>query len=361
MNNRLMFKGLFFFAILFLSFAFFQPVKASNLETYEVSTPILNVRSVPSADGEVLGQLVKGSTLMVFDEKYGWVQTYYAGKEVWVAKHHLLPIGDSSSAVSTNESKKTITIASDSVNIRSGPGTDYALSGSAVSGDSFKVVDESGDWYEINLNGSETGWVAAWLTDQAPQGNSSQATSTTTSEQSLAGYNIVIDPGHGGKDPGAIGFNGVQEKDVILPTAEKVVNSLRNAGANVIVTRSGDYFVQLEDRSSISNSYYTHAFISLHYDSSINSSVSGLTAYVADFNDRNLAESVKSSILSHVNLNDRGVRQANYKVLVNTTAPSILLELGYMTNPGDLAIAQSDSYQNSVAQGITEGLINYFN
>ncbi|MGP4040164.1 N-acetylmuramoyl-L-alanine amidase [Gracilibacillus sp. D59] len=359
MNHRSISRLIIIFLLLFLSFTFLQPVQASNLGTYEVSSSILNVRSEASSDSEIVAQLGKGDELVIFQEKYGWVQTYYGGEEVWVAKHHLIQKDSSNTEMSSNH--KMVTITSDSIFVRSGPGTNYETVSSAVSGDSFEVTDESGDWYQVKLNGAETGWIASWLTDLTSQvSQTSQTNSVPSNLNSLEGYNIVVDPGHGGKDPGAIGLNGIQEKDIILPTSAKVIEHLRDAGANVIVTRSGDYYVYLNDRARISNSYYTDAFISLHYNANLNMSANGVTTYIAGIGDKKLGQSIHSSILSQVNLNDRGVKQANYKVLVNTLAPSVLLELGFLSNPYDMSIIQAESYQNKVATGITNGLINYF-
>ncbi|QGH32847.1 SH3 domain-containing protein [Gracilibacillus salitolerans] len=363
MNHRAISRLAFFFWLSFLLFTFLQPVQASDLETYEVSTSILNVRSEPSSDSEIVAQFVQGNELMAFQEKYGWIQTYYDGEEVWVAKHHLVQKDSLSTENSTTETSSTpnmVTINSESIFVRSGPGTNYDAVSSALSGDSFDVIDRSGDWYQIMINSSETGWIASWLTEQATQPSQNNNNTVPSNSMNLEGYNIVVDPGHGGTDPGAIGLNGIQEKDVIQPTSSKVIDHLRDAGANVIVTRSGDYFVFLDDRARISNSYYTDAFISLHYDASLNLSASGVTTYFAESGDKGLGESIQSSIISQVNLHDRGVRQANYKVLVNTSAPSVLLELGFISNPHDLSVVQSESYQNEVAQGITNGLINYF-
>ncbi|WP_208589645.1 N-acetylmuramoyl-L-alanine amidase [Gracilibacillus suaedae] len=367
MNHRLISRLVFIFSLSILSCFLLQPVMASSSESYEVSSSILNVRSAPSSNGEIVAQLMKGDELVVFQEKYGWVQTYFDGEEVWVAKHHLIQQASSSTEVSTEASNtpKNVTIKSESIFVRSGPGTNYESIGSAVSGDSFEVTDETDDWYQVRLNGSETGWIASWLTEQVTQTvQTSQASSNNntvpSNSKSLEGYNIVVDPGHGGTDPGAIGFNGVQEKDVVLPTSTKVIDHLRDAGANVIVTRSGDYYVYLDDRVRISNSYYTDAYISLHYDASLHISANGIATYFADKADKHLGDSIQSAMISQVDLHDRGVRQANFKVLRNTSAPSVLLELGFISNPHDLSVVQTASYQNDIAQGITNGLIHYF-
>ncbi|MFD1039081.1 N-acetylmuramoyl-L-alanine amidase [Virgibacillus byunsanensis] len=177
----------------------------------------------------------------------------------------------------------------------------------------------------------------------------------------LEGYNIVLDPGHGGKDPGAIGLGGVHEKDFIMPTTYKVAQHLRDAGATVILTRTADYFVPLGERIRISNSYNTDAFISLHYNTFPTYTVNGIsTFYYTNGNDRKLAHEIQSSLAANVPLKNRGIMQGDYRVLRKNSDLAVLLELGFITNPDDLSTVQTLEFQNGVAEGIVEGLRSYF-
>ncbi|WP_152656971.1 N-acetylmuramoyl-L-alanine amidase [Oceanobacillus sp. CFH 90083] len=361
-------------ALLFIITILSPNVSLANGDSYEVSSSVLNIRSEPSNSASLVGQFTKGDKVSVFNEQYGWVQTYYGGEPVWVAKHHLIPTGDSNqaeapAAESAGEASGSVTVSADSIYVRSGPSTEDTIVSYAYKGDSFDVVSTSGDWLKISLSDGGTGWIAAWLTtdgnanaaetteDSAPTVEAAQTQSSSSG--SLSGYNIVIDPGHGGKDPGAIGLNNVYEKDVVTSTANYVVQQLEEAGANVIMTRSGDYFVSLEERVRISNSYNTDAFISLHYDSFSAVPVSGVTTYYNSNADAALAGSLNSTLSSTVSLPSRGTQPAGYKVLAETNAPSVLIELGYITNPHDLTVVQTADYQSSVARAITNGLINH--
>ncbi|WP_077596965.1 N-acetylmuramoyl-L-alanine amidase [Oceanobacillus kimchii] len=377
MNKKTSITTLFCMALMIVMFSYLvSPVitYANDTETYEVSSSTLNIRSAPSNDSRIVGQFVKGNQLTTFKEQYGWVQTYYGGKEVWVAKHHLTPVSTSSSASTSPEMKEnlTVTVAAESVMIRAGAGTNYKNTHSVYQGDEFDVISSEGDWYQIKLQNGETGWIASWLTTEVG-GVVSEETSSSSQENisnppqqqpassgSLAGYTIVIDPGHGGKDPGAIGIGDVQEKDIVYSTSNHVVNQLKEAGANVITTRSGDYFVSLEERVRISNDYQTDAFISIHFDSFPLLSVSGTTAYYAHKDDQPLAADIQSFIASSVELTNRGSMHANYKVLRDTNAPSVLVELGFISNQYDVSIVQTNDYQQRVATAITNGLIQYF-
>lgn len=373
-------------AILFILSFFLPNASLANGDSYEVSSAVLNIRSEPSNDASLVGQFTKGDKVNAFDEQHGWVQTYYGGEPVWVAKHHLISTGGPSreeapaAEETVNEepaaepavnSSGSVTVSADSIYVRSGPSTSDTIISYAYQGDSFDVNSTSADWIEISLGNGETGWIASWLTTD---GSSSEEAATentaptveaaqtqSSSSGSLSGHTIVIDPGHGGKDPGAIGLNNIYEKDVVTSTADYVVQQLEEAGANVIMTRNGDYFVSLDERARISNSYNTDAFISLHYDSFSAVPVSGVTTYYNSDSDAALASSLNSTLSSTVSLPSRGTQQAGYKVLENTNAPSVLIELGYITNPHDLTVVQTGDYQSSVARAITNGLINHLN
>lgn len=276
---------------------------AANGDVYDVGQAILNVRSSPSIDSEIVGQLQAGDQLVEFGEQHGWVQTYFGGKEAWVAKHYLIPV----------KQDKPV-----QVQVQSTP------------------------------NGGSSSSQAQ------PQAQTSNAS------HSLNGYNIMLDPGHGGYDPGSIGVNGVREKFLTLETSKQIAEQLRAAGANVLLTRSSDSYVSLADRIRISDAYTTHAFISVHYNAFPNSSADGINTFYYSSKDQKLAEYVHQGLASAVTLRDRGMVPNNYYVLRNNHAPSILLELGFLTNYNDFATIRSNSFQHQVANGITNGLKNYF-
>ncbi|MFA1822115.1 N-acetylmuramoyl-L-alanine amidase [Virgibacillus oceani] len=366
--------GLLLFLLAMLSF---HPVTslAESGDVYEVGDIKLNVRSEPSKQADVIGQLEKGNRVMVFEERYGWAKTYYGGQEAWIASYYVMP------ATGTEEvsEAQSVTVTSTGVHIRSGPGTNHSIIGFTTSGDTYSLIESAGDWQKVTLEDGSSGWIAGWLTDAAVEdesvkpdenANSSDepaSTETTESEtagvnttnQSLAGYNIVIDPGHGGKDPGAVAGD-LYEKDLVTQTADKVEQKLRDEGATVILTRSGDNFVSLDDRVRISQDYNTHAFVSLHYDNFPVIPINGVSTYFNSSADRELADAMQPSLSSNLALHNRGVMQGDYRVLRHNPAPSVILELGFMSNPNDLAVVQTEDYHNSVAEAVADGLKNYF-
>lgn len=355
-----------FLALLFILFTPI-PTYAESGQTYEVYTSVLNVREEPSLSANVVGTLTKGNQIKGFKEQYGWIQTYYGGEEVWVAKHHLVLV-ERTSGSGGNSSSQKVEVTESSVHVRTGPGTNYPTTSSAFMGDTFNLVKTENDWYQVRLSNGSTGWIASWVASgpsqsQKPsnQNIASYEVNTNTAGGDLTGINIVLDPGHGGHDTGAIGLYGLLEKNIILSTAEKVAEKLRYNGANVITTRVSDHYISLDNRVRISNSHYTDVFISLHYNASPIISAQGTNTFYYSESSRPLAQSVQSSIATMTDLRSRGIAKESYYVLRNTNAKAILLELGFITNPYDSSIVQNANYQYQVAQAITNGLIQYFN
>ncbi|MRJ46436.1 SH3 domain-containing protein [Aerococcaceae bacterium DSM 109652] len=179
------------------------------------------------------------------------------------------------------------------------------------------------------------------------------------SANSLSEATIMIDPGHGGEDSGAISINDSFEKDATFDTAMALKAALEAQGATVMLTRPDDQFIELEDRVTASNLNQVDAFISLHFDGSEDTTWSGTTTYYYHESDELLAQSVNDQI-APLPLENIGILFGNYYVLRENTRPSILLELGYMSNQYDLQYIFNDNYHQNIAQAITQGLINYF-
>lgn len=182
----------------------------------------------------------------------------------------------------------------------------------------------------------------------------------------LAGKKIVIDAGHGAKDPGAVGKKGTKEKDVNLATAQFLKAELEAAGASVTLTRSSDVFLELSERTSISNASDYDAFISIHADS-FSSTSKGTTTYyntTVNFNgpkSLNLAKSIQSDLVKAVGTYNRGVKQQNFYVNRMNKIPSVLVELAFISNPTEEAQLASTSFRKKAAAGIRKGFENYFN
>ena len=212
-------------------------------------------------------------------------------------------------------------------------------------------------------------------------------------------YTIVVDPGHGGHDSGARG-NGYNEKDIALQVATRLANNLRR-DYNVIMTRDSDFFVPLDTRAKIGNDANADFFISIHLNSGSSSSANGTEVFyfskkdegsyaarVAQIENRvdssygdtpfsdlvvkdifyrtnqkksqAIATTVLDNLINTIGLRRRGVFGANFAVLRGSNSPSILVELGFMNNYGDLSQYLTPEGQERAAQAIADGIRQYF-
>ncbi len=171
---------------------------------------------------------------------------------------------------------------------------------------------------------------------------------------------VAIDPGHGGKDPGATSVLGTREKDLVLEVARMVAAELMVQGVEVIMTRSDDRFIELEERPAIATRARADLFVSIHADAAANRLANGFTVYV-DRSPSNGSLSAANLILRRMCDNcsptsSRGVKNASYRVLVGSRTPAVLIELGFLTNRAEAALLGSPGYQRSAAHAIALGI-----
>ncbi len=214
---------------------------------------------------------------------------------------------------------------------------------------------------------------------------------------------IVIDPGHGGRDPGATGRRGLKEKDVTLKIGKMLRESLRKkTDAKVVMTRTRDVYVPLEERTAIANREGADLFISIHINASRKRKATGIESYILnvseDAESKRLAarenstsvedlsdlEFILNDLISKVKTNDsvvlanivhtslissvkkkyrgvksNGVKQAPFYVLVGTRMPAVLLELSFISNSRDEKRLRSDKYLGTMVKGISDGVVKY--
>ncbi|CAG9619457.1 SH3 domain-containing protein [Sutcliffiella rhizosphaerae] len=317
----------------------------------------LNVRSEPSLNGSVLKQLAEGSKVKIINERNNWCEIEMDdGQKGWIAGWFLEKSGQSSQEIPSN-TEGTIVIVDDATNIRSAPSTTANVVLRANKGEEFEIAGVEDNWYKIKLSDGSDAFVAGWIVTTK---GSTNKISRAGAEQYLANKVIVIDPGHGGRDVGAIGASGTYEKELTLRTSQLLHDKLRAAGAKVHMTRQADTSVPLHTRPQMANYYQADAFISVHYDSLDDSSVTGTTTYYYSNSDESLAESVHSALTQYIHLRDRGYRQENYLVLRESMRPSLLLELGYISNRGEEMTIKSGDFQERASTAIYQGLAQYF-
>ncbi|MCA1318798.1 SH3 domain-containing protein [Bacillus tianshenii] len=335
------------------------PSKKKGSSSATISVSGLNVRNEPNLNGKIIDQISQGTDVTIISERNNWCEIEYAnGNTGWVAGWFL-----ERKSLSANPGNGNVTgdgsiiILDNGTNIRSEPSTTAKVVYRANEGETFSIKGLENDWYKIELSDGTTAYVAGWIVTTKGQ---SPTITRAGSEQYLRNKVIVIDPGHGGKDVGAIGVQGTYEKDLTLRTSRLLQDKLKAAGATVYLTRQNDSFVSLPARARTANHHGADVFISVHYDSIEDSSVTGTTTFYYGGADQQLADSVHQSLIQLTNLRDRNVRQENYLVLRENMQPSLLLELGYISNRGEELTILSSDFQERAATGIYQGLAHYF-
>ena len=177
------------------------------------------------------------------------------------------------------------------------------------------------------------------------------------------GY-VMIDPGHGGKDPGTHSAAlGINEKTVVLDVGTKLSHDLQAAHVRVAMTRNYDTFVELDERAAMSNREHVDLFVAIHADSAERASANGFTVYIgrnASARSQAAAAAIERAMRS-AGFVSQGVRHAGYRVLVANDQPAVLVESGYMSNFSD-ATRLADPPERSVyARALAAGIANYLN
>ncbi len=173
---------------------------------------------------------------------------------------------------------------------------------------------------------------------------------------------IVIDPGHGGSDPGAVASSGLQEKEVALAISKYMDEFLQEKGYDVIMTRRGDQFVALSERVRMANDSNASLFVSVHSNAAPRSAVSGLETYHAPgrrADSYQLARHLQNAMAAELPLTDRGVKVDNFAVIRDTEMPSALLEIGFLSNPEEARLLEQEDFRREAAESAVNGIVNY--
>ncbi|WP_052360669.1 N-acetylmuramoyl-L-alanine amidase [Oceanobacillus manasiensis] len=331
-------------AVIWVAFPF-----TITADEVELTGDEINIRSGPGTEHDVIGSGVSGDTYELLEEQGDWVKIKLENAEGWVSSSFTALIKDEITEASS-ESVSSLSIPHDNTHIRSEPSTDGEIVGFAEKGDSFDVLDEQKEWIEVT-NDSLTGFISKRLIEKGSVSSTSDFKNKT----------IVIDAGHGGRDVGAIGATDVLEKDITFLTAQELASELRMLGAEVLLTRSEDEFISLGSRVSYANMIDTDAFISIHYNSiPEHPDVTGINTYFYKGKNEVLASYIQSGIVKETEAKDRGVAHGNFLVIRQTLQPSVLLELGFLSNPEKESLLGTVAYQKKLVTGIVNGLGKYF-
>ena len=182
---------------------------------------------------------------------------------------------------------------------------------------------------------------------------------STTSISKIKNRVVVIDPGHGGLDTGAL--RGLTlEKDLTLSIAQKVKEILKEAGMKkVLMTRNEDKTLSLEERVEYANKKDADIYVSIHINASVKSEIKGIETHYYTQSGYQVAQVIHKELLDNVEAEDRGLFKSKFYVINHTKAPAVLLELGFISNEQERSSLTSEKRQTDSAQAIADGIINY--
>lgn len=346
---------------------------------------ILNVRSLPAVTGNVIHKLNDGEIVEVLGQSGEWLLVLIEGKNGYIHGNYTKEVtvdtpSDGDVAIDTpeepevdepvveepevNETEEDIDntpslsglvgkVTASSLNIRKSPSTSAAVVGKLSAGQKVEVLSLDGYWAKIHTS-SGTGYIHKnYLKLINQTGNV------------LNGRIIVVDAGHGGKDPGA-SSNKLTESTVTLNVAKRVEAKLKKAGAKVLMTRSNNSYLTLEQRTDFAKKNYAETFVSIHVNAAGSSAAKGTEVYYDSSTNPNASESkqlankIHNSILKGADMADRGVRDQRFYVVRNNNVAAVLVELGFITNSADFKKLSSDQYAEIYAEAIYQGLVQYY-
>ena len=239
------------------------------------------------------------------------------------------------------------------LHLRSGPSTDHDILDRLVRGTVLEVAGRDGVWFEvITLQGLE-GWV-----------HGDYVRPVDLTKNPFEGKKVVIDPGHGGIDSGAIGITGLKEKEVTLEVGERLKIMVEDAGAVVIMTRSGDQSVSNSNRVKMANEAKADLYVSIHANAYSNPASNGTeTFYCSENSNRDaskyLAQQLQRELIAELGLRDRGVKTRSFYLLKETEMPSALVELAFLTNDQEEELLRKPEARAGAAKALFRGLEAY--
>ncbi len=239
------------------------------------------------------------------------------------------------------------------LHLRGGPSTDHDILDRLVRGTVLEVLGTEGKWLEVITPKDKKGWV-----------HGDYVRPIDLTENPFEGKKVVIDPGHGGSDTGAIGITGLFEKEVNLDVAERLKKMLEEAGAEVVMTRDGDRSASNRARLETANNSGADVFVSIHANSYHNPDSNGTeTFYCSQNSNRDsskyLAQQLQRELISELGLRDRGVKTRSFHVIKETKMPSALVELAFLSNKEEEKLLRKPEIRAASAEALFRGLEAY--
>ncbi|WP_320674421.1 N-acetylmuramoyl-L-alanine amidase [Prochlorococcus sp. MIT 1341] len=248
--------------------------------------------------------------------------------------------------------------------------------GIVIDSSELQLVAVSEDRWELPLKGIPTNGLLKigegtlrspnWLRKSKGNFSPLRATYSTNSilpEVKRGIYRVVIDPGHGGPDPGAVGIGRLRETDVVLDIALQVRSLLESKGVKVSMTRTKEVDLDLPPRVALANRLRASAFVSIHVNASRKNKrgVNGIeTFFYSGWRGKKLAENIQEQVLNvSPGSPDRGVRQGRFFVIRRTTMPAALVEAGFVTGDLDAPRLARVDHRKKLSFAIAKGILNY--
>src|SRR6266704_1965239 len=197
-----------------------------------------------------------------------------------------------------------------------------------------------------------SGFLAACATGPQPA-------EVATKDTSRSFKTVVVDAGHGGKDNGAYRKFGGAEKTANLDVAKRLSRKLRESQLKIVMTRSTDVFIPLEQRVAIENSQKNSIFVSIHFNDSRRRGIHGFETYYHSANSVDLANRIQSKLMTIPHSANRGVHAANFRVLRLAKYPAVLVECGFLSNRLEGGEARDAEYRETLADRIAEAVVEH--
>lgn len=326
----------------------------------------LNIRKGPSTQHAIAFTLAHGMEVKAGHAVNGWHPISHNGKTGYASAAFLKdtnPIEVAPPPAKEKVKYVYVSQAGVSANVRSGPGTGYQIVFKLPSKEQVKIISEVSGWSEIEHQGRK-GYISnSLLVNDLPL--------PPSSPKRLQDELIMIDPGHGGKDPGALGVN-YKEATATLAISKYAKRYFDASPFQVKMTRTDDTHLELEDRVAFANRNKASLFLSVHINSFTNPSASGLETYYysatgrAAPSDREQGSKQLASFMQYratgawPDSKDRGVKTAAYYVIRFTSMPAVLLEAGFISNADELKKISSPVWQEKMGRAVYLATLDYY-
>lgn len=324
-----------------------------------VTTSDLNLREKATTNSKIITTMPKGEIVKVGNLTGDWYEVNYEKYKGYAHKDYLI---ENSGHQDTKVEYAKVTATG--LYLRKGPSTSNENISLMLQGEKVKVLSKNGDWWKVEYNGV-VGYASSEFLEIIKDNG------VENGKNPIGGRKILVDPGHGGFDPGAV--NGsYQEKAITQNVSNYLKNELVSRGYEVVMSKQGvngtcsntnSTSVELQCRVNLANNNNVDMYISIHANSAVPLAKGTETYYssnnIQSSKSKQLAEIVHKNYQPTFNSSDRGVKVNNFYVNRYAKMPSILLELGFITNPDDLSKLTNSSMQRNLAVSIANGIDEY--